>query len=83
MFKEHQLRFDAPARLRARENFSENLEDILRAGHRAGVPVVLSTVASNLKDCAPFASPHKLGANTEQFLNWFKTGIQSARPGGT
>jgi tetratricopeptide (TPR) repeat protein len=64
MFTEHQVRFDDPARARVYRSFEKNLEDILRAGHRAGVPVVLSTVASNLKDCAPFASLH--GANLDE-----------------
>jgi tetratricopeptide (TPR) repeat protein len=58
MFTEHQVRFDDPARLRVYRSFEKNLEDILRAGHKAGVPIVLSTVASNLRDCSPFASLH-------------------------
>jgi len=58
MFMEHQVRFDDPARLRVYRSFERNLEDILRAGRKVGVPIVLSTVASNLKDCAPFASMH-------------------------
>ena len=37
-------------------NFRRNLEDILRAGRASGVPILLNTVAVNLKDCAPFAS---------------------------
>ncbi len=37
-------------------NFRRNLEDILRAGRATGVPIILNTVAVNLKDCAPFAS---------------------------
>jgi tetratricopeptide (TPR) repeat protein len=56
MFKSHQLRYNDPDRLRAYENFKENLEDILRAGRNARVPIILSTVGCNLKDCAPFAS---------------------------
>jgi len=56
MFMEHQVRLDDPARLRVYRSFKNNLDDILRAGGKAGVPIVLSTVASNLKDCAPFAS---------------------------
>ena len=36
--------------------FERNLEDILRTGKAAGVPIILSTVAVNLKDCAPFGS---------------------------
>jgi tetratricopeptide (TPR) repeat protein len=58
MFKDHELRYDDPVRRRAYENFKVNLADLLRAGRRAGVPVILSTVGSNLKDCAPFASLH-------------------------
>jgi tetratricopeptide (TPR) repeat protein len=70
MFKEHQLRADAPARLRAQQNFAQNLEDILRAGRSAGVPVVLSTVASNLKDCAPFASVHGSALSEADLAKW-------------
>ena len=70
MFKEHQLRYDDPNRLRAYENFRQNLNDILRAGKDAGVPVILSTVGSNLKDCAPFASLHSAGLNEAQKSKW-------------
>jgi tetratricopeptide (TPR) repeat protein len=58
MFKDHQVRCDDPDRLRAYENFKKNLADIVRQGRSAGVPILLSTVGSNLKDCAPFASLH-------------------------
>ena len=51
MFMEHQVRFEDPARIRVYHSFEKNLKDILRAGRKAGIPVVLSTVASNLKDC--------------------------------
>jgi tetratricopeptide (TPR) repeat protein len=37
-------------------SFQRNLEDILRAARHAHLPVILSTVAVNLKDCAPLAS---------------------------
>jgi tetratricopeptide (TPR) repeat protein len=70
MFKEHQLRSDDANRLRAYENFEQNLNDILRAGHDAGVPVILSTVGSNLKDCAPFGSLHSAGLNDIQQSEW-------------
>ena len=72
MFKNHQLRYDDPDRLRAYENFKENLEDILRAGHKAGVPVILSTVGCNLKDCSPFASLHAANLNEVQKADWNK-----------
>jgi tetratricopeptide (TPR) repeat protein len=70
MFKDHQLQFDDPSRLRAYENFKNNLEDILQIGCNAGVPVILTTVGSNLKDCAPFASLHKAGLNENQKAEW-------------
>jgi tetratricopeptide (TPR) repeat protein len=56
MFMGQRVRYDDPRRLKAYRNFKENLEDILAIGHKAGVPIVLSTMAVNLKDCAPFAS---------------------------
>ena len=70
LFKEHQLRYDDPNRLRACQNFKQNLNDILRAGQDAGVPVILSTVGSNLKDCAPFGSLHSPGLNDVQQSEW-------------
>jgi tetratricopeptide (TPR) repeat protein len=56
MFTENQLPPRDHRKERVYDNFRQNLEDILRAGHEAGVPVILNTVAVNLKDCAPFAS---------------------------
>ena len=70
MFKEHQLGFNDSNRLRAYENFKRNLTDILRAGQDAGVPIILSTVGSNLKDCAPFGSLHSAGLNDMQKSEW-------------
>ena len=84
MFMNSRMGYDDPARLRAYANFKGNLEDILRMAHRAGVPVVLSTVAVNLKKCAPFASIHKPGLSTNQLLAWnelFEEGITNETAG--
>src|SRR6185436_10564402 len=54
----HQIAPDDPARQRVADNFRENLEDILQAAERSGVKVIASSVASNLKECAPHASMH-------------------------
>jgi tetratricopeptide (TPR) repeat protein len=70
MFTNNRLGYDDPARLRAYANFAGNLEDILGAAHKAGVPVILSTMAVNLKDCAPFASIHATGLDTNQESAW-------------
>ena len=78
MFKDHQLRYDDPNRRRAYENFKKNLAEILRAGHNAGLPIILSTVGSNLKDCAPFASLHATTLNETQKVDWdgiYQSGI--------
>ena len=56
MFLENKVAPDDPKRETVYRNFRANLEDILRAGERAGVPIVLSTVAVNLRDFAPFAA---------------------------
>jgi tetratricopeptide (TPR) repeat protein len=73
MFMENRLRHDDPARQRVYANFRKNLDDILCAAQRAGVPVVLSTVAVNLKDCAPFASLHAADLAPGDETSWNKT----------
>jgi tetratricopeptide (TPR) repeat protein len=70
MFDHHLLRPEDANRLRAYENFKENLTDIVRAGQAAGVPIILSTVGSNLKDCAPFASLHATNLSETQKGQW-------------
>lgn len=70
MFRQNPLPYDDPRRLRAYENFAGNLNDILRAGKKAGVPVILSTVAVNLRDCAPFASRQADGLEPAQRAEW-------------
>jgi tetratricopeptide (TPR) repeat protein len=70
MFANNRLGYGDPARLRAYANFKGNLEDILRVAHQADVPVILSTMAVNLRDCAPFASIHAAGLDTNQESAW-------------
>jgi len=70
MFKDRPLRYDDANRLRAYGNFKKNLADILRAGQGAGVPIILSTVGSNLKDCAPFGSAHPASWDESRERDW-------------
>lgn len=79
MFVNNRLAYNAPARLRAYENYRENLHDILSAAHQAGVPVILSTVAVNLKDCAPFASMHSDGLNDSLKSPWTNSYTEGIR----
>jgi tetratricopeptide (TPR) repeat protein len=57
MFLERQLRRSDAALERTYRNYERNLADTCRAAREAGVPVVLSTVAVNLRS-GPFASLH-------------------------
>jgi tetratricopeptide (TPR) repeat protein len=70
MFANNRLGYDDPARLRVYANFKGNLNDILGAAHTVDVPVILSTMAVNLKDCAPFASIHATGLDPNQESVW-------------
>lgn len=56
MFLGNQVAASDPARVRVRDHFRRNLEDIVAAGAEAGAAVLLNTVAVNLKDSPPFAS---------------------------
>ena len=56
MFTKNRIAPGDPRKEVVYSNFRRNLEDILRAGRASGVPILLNTVAVNLKDCAPFAS---------------------------
>ncbi len=79
MFLNGRIGYNDPARLRGYANFKGNLEDILRAAHKADVPVILSTMAVNLKDCAPLVSMHTPGLNKDQESEWnkiYEEGIQ-------
>src|SRR6266850_5729445 len=70
MFLASQVRQDDPHMLRVYTNFQQNLSDILSEGRRKGAKIVVSTVASNLKDCAPFASLHRSDLNAPDLEKW-------------
>lgn len=56
MFMGNKIAADDSRREAVYRNFSQNLDDIVKAGLRSGAKILLNTVAVNLKDCAPFAS---------------------------
>ncbi len=51
-------------------NFAGNLRDTIAVSRQAGAMVIVSTVATNLKDCAPFASAHREGLAPDALRNW-------------
>ncbi len=70
MFLDKQIRADSPLMQRTYQNFAANLRDIVAVARRSGARVVLSTVATNLKDCAPFASLHREGLGQDALRSW-------------
>ena len=72
MFMNNRLRYDDPTRLRVYNHLQVNLDDILRAGCSARVPIILSTMAVNLKDCGPFGSLHRLQLDASHESAWDK-----------
>ncbi|MCX5646648.1 MAG: tetratricopeptide repeat protein [Phycisphaerae bacterium] len=51
-------------------HFRDNLSDIVRTARRGGVGVILCTVPTNIRSCAPFGSEHKMGLTTDQTAQW-------------
>ncbi len=70
MFLDKQVRADSPRMAPAYRNFASNLNDIVASARGSGAHVLLSTVASNLRDSAPFASLHRQGLNADALQTW-------------
>ncbi|MFZ3210668.1 MAG: tetratricopeptide repeat protein [Terriglobales bacterium] len=70
MFLGQQVRADSPLMGHVYENFAANLHDIVAAARSSGARVLISTVATNLKDCAPFASLHREGMGEDALRSW-------------
>jgi tetratricopeptide (TPR) repeat protein len=70
MFLEQQVRRSDPALERTYRNYEGNLADTCRLARRAGVPIVLSTVAVNLRSCGPFASRHAASLTVAERARW-------------
>jgi tetratricopeptide (TPR) repeat protein len=70
MFLGHQVRAQEPRLNQVYKHFRANLTDICNLAAKKGVPILVSTVAINLKDCPPFASQHRIGISDEQLQQW-------------
>ena len=51
-------------------HFRDNLDDIVRTAHRCGAGLILGTVPTNLRSCAPFGSQHQAGLTQDQIVAW-------------
>jgi len=84
MFVQNQVRQDDPRMARTYSHFEKNLSDILQTGTDSGAKVIVSTVGSNLKDCAPFGSQHPASFTVAQSNEWtrlYQMGIKADEEG--
>jgi Flp pilus assembly protein TadD len=79
LFVDKAIAADDPRLVSTIDNFSQNLRDICRIARRVGAPVVLSTVAVNLRDSPPFASRHRADLRLDELHAWesiYRSGVE-------
>ncbi|MGA2244021.1 MAG: tetratricopeptide repeat protein [Verrucomicrobiota bacterium] len=84
MFLNQQVGADDPRMKAVYDHFGRNLSDIIHAGRRSGAGIVVSTVAVNLLDCAPFASVHRrdlTAADQGRWEQFYKNGATAQAAG--
>ena len=85
MFLDQKVRAADPRMDAVYRNFQSNLADMIRAGRDTGAGVVVSTVAVNLRDCAPFASLYRANLPDVRLKEWeglfFAPGIEAQQAG--
>ncbi len=70
MFMDKQVRADSPLMPYVYANYEQNLRDTIAVARKAGAKIIVSTVATNLMDCAPFASLHREGLGADALRSW-------------
>jgi len=70
MFLDEQVPASSPLMPKAYANYEMNLRETIRVAQAAGAKVIVSTVATNLKDCAPFASLHRKNLGPNDLNRW-------------
>jgi len=70
MFLDKQVPESSPLMTHVYANYDRNLRDTIAAARASGARLIVSTVATNVKDCAPFASMHREGLSADQLRTW-------------
>ena len=70
MFLDKQIPASSPLMQPAYSNFERNLRDTVAVARDAGAKVIVATVATNLEDCAPFASQHRENLKPDELRFW-------------
>ena len=79
MFLDKQVPKSSPLMKYTYSNFYSNLRDTIAVARASGARVIVSTVATNLKDCAPFASQHRSSLRQEDLQKWSSLVDEGAR----
>ena len=69
-FRGVHIRGDDPRLRRVYANFERNLADMVRYGLAADADIVLCTVASNIRDWAPFSASNRSALSAEEKQAW-------------
>ena len=78
MFLDKQIPARSPLMQHTYENFKRNLRDTMSIAKQSGARVIVATVATNLKDCAPFASLHRPDLSSHDLQSWTELVQQGA-----
>jgi tetratricopeptide (TPR) repeat protein len=70
MFLDRQVPESSPLMKHAYANFESNLRDTIAIARKSGARVIVATVATNLRDCAPFASLHRQDLGQDALRSW-------------
>jgi tetratricopeptide (TPR) repeat protein len=84
MFLNQRIAATDPRMANVYHHFRKNLADIIQAGRDSGAGVVVSTVAVNLRDCAPFRSLHRKELSEDEVKRWeqlFRPGVEAQAAG--
>lgn len=72
MFLKKQVRAESDDLQIVYRHYRKNLEDIALIAQKSKIPIIFSSVGSNLKDSPPFASMHRTDITDNQKNNWDK-----------
>jgi tetratricopeptide (TPR) repeat protein len=78
MFLDKQVRESSPLMKDSYANFERNLRDTVAVARGSGARVIISTVATNLKDCGPFSSLHREDLGQDDLRSWTEMVRQGA-----
>jgi tetratricopeptide (TPR) repeat protein len=70
MFLDKQVQESSPLMKYAYANFEQNLRNTVAVARSSGARVIVSTVATNLRDCGPFSSLHREELGPEELRSW-------------